>query len=75
MAASSTIYSDMSAITGKHTQRYVDNLQDRSKLTCIIHGPGNSQDEYKLLGDFGTKYAKVRPTKDLRQEHETKKSL
>ena len=34
------------------------------KHTCLIHGPGYSSEERKVLGDFGTKYANSRPTKD-----------
>ena len=32
--------------------------------TCLIHVPGNASEEYKVMGDFGTKYANIRPTKD-----------
>ena len=32
--------------------------------TCFVHGPGNYSDGFKLLGDFGSNYAKVKPTKD-----------
>ena len=32
--------------------------------TCLIHGPRNNYDECKVLGDFGAKYAKGKPTKD-----------
>ena len=32
--------------------------------TCLIHGPGSSSEECKVIGDFGTKYATSRPTKD-----------
>ena len=45
-----------------HKQR-VDITTGKSK-TCLIHCPGNSSEECKVLGDFGTKYANVRPTKD-----------
>ena len=62
--ASSTTYSEMSESAGKYIKRYVDHPKDRSKLTCIIHGPGNSSDECKMLGDFGYKYFGIRPTKD-----------
>ena len=31
--------------------------------TSLLHGPGNSSDECKVLGDFGSRYAKSRPTK------------
>ena len=36
----------------------------KSKPTCIIHAPVNSPDECKVLGDFGFKYTKSRPTKE-----------
>ena len=45
------------------------------KLTCLIHVPGNSSDEYKILGDFGNKYDKVGPTKDHGHEPEIKKKF
>ena len=43
---------------------YVDIPRDRYKLTCLIHNPGNSSYACKVLGDFGSKYYKIRPTKD-----------
>ena len=30
----------------------------------MIHGAGHYSDEYKVLGEFGTKYATDHPTKD-----------
>ena len=54
----------MSKSAGKYRKRYVDHPKDGSKPTCIIHGPGNSPDEFKVLGDFGSKYATISPTKD-----------
>ena len=59
----------------KCKQRYVYLLRDQLKLTCLIHGPGNSPDEYKVLNDFGTKYAKVRNFKERSQEPISNKSL
>ena len=53
----------MSESAVKRRKRYADQLKDISKLTCLIHGPGNSSYKCKFLGDFGTKYAKDRPTK------------
>ena len=38
-------------------------MKDISKKNCLIHGPGNLSDEYKVLGDFGSKYYKISPTK------------
>ena len=46
----------MSDSTGKHRKRYVDHPNDIYKLTCLVYGPGNSSDKYKVLGDFGFKY-------------------
>ena len=53
----------MSNSANMRRKGYVYNLKYRSKLICLIRGPGNSLDECKVLGDFGTKYAKIRPTK------------
>ena len=54
----------MSQSNEKCRERYVYHPKDRSKRTCLIHGPSNSSDECKVLGDFGSKYAKSRTTKD-----------
>ena len=51
---------------------YVDHPKDRSKITCLIHGPGNSSYECDVLGDLGSKYYKISPTKDHRQDPTTK---
>ena len=59
----------------KSKKRRVDHLRDRSKLTCIKHGPVNSSYECKLLNCFGTKYSKYRPFKESRQELTTKKTF
>ena len=40
-STSSTIYYEMSESNAKHRKRDVDHPKDRSKLTFIIHGPGN----------------------------------
>ena len=48
---------------GKRRKRHVDIPTGKSK-TCLIHGPGNSSEECKVLGDFVTKYANSRPTKE-----------
>ena len=32
------------------------------KPTWLIHGPGNSPDKYKVLGNFCSNYAKIRHT-------------
>ena len=53
---------------GEHRKRYVDHPKDIPKPTCLIHGPRHSSDECKVLGDFGSKYAKSRPTNDRRQD-------
>ena len=65
----------MSEISGKCIKRYVDHPEDISQLTRIFQWPGHSSDECKVLGDFGNKYDKFRPTKDHRQETETKKKF
>ena len=43
---------------------YVDYPKGNSKPTCLIHNPGHSSYECKVLGDFGSKYAIIMPTKD-----------
>ena len=48
---------------GKRRKRYVDHPKIESK-TCILHGPGHSSNECKVLGDFGANYGKGEPTKD-----------
>ena len=35
-----------------------------NRKTCLIHGPGHSSDECKVLGDFDHEYAKGKLTKD-----------
>ena len=37
---------------------------NRKIKNCLIHGPGNYLEECKVLGDFRTKYANSRHTKD-----------
>ena len=48
----------MSESTVKCRKRYVDHPRDISKGTSLIHGPGHSSDECKVLGDFDYKYSK-----------------
>ena len=49
---------------GKRRKRHIYTLTVKSK-TCLVHGPGNSSEECKVLGDFVTKYTNIRPTKEL----------
>ena len=49
----------MSESADKRRKRYVDNQKGKYKTTCLIQGPGHSSDKYKVLGDFGYKYAKI----------------
>ena len=49
-SALSNTYSKMSESTGKRRKMYVYHPKDGSKLTCLIHGPGHSSDECKVLG-------------------------
>ena len=58
----------MSESAGRLRKSYVDHPKDRSKLICIIHGPGNSSEECKVLGNFGSNYSKRRPAKDCRKD-------
>ena len=49
--------------------------KNRLKLTFPIHGPGNSSDNCKILINFGSKYAKSRPNKELRQDPANKNKV
>ena len=48
---------------GKRHIQYVNFSKSESK-TYMIHSPGHSSGECKVLGGFGTKYAADHPTKD-----------
>ena len=67
-AAFSTTYSEMSERAVKRRKMYVDHMKDKLKLTYLVHDHVHSSDAYKVLGDFGTKCAKVGPNKYLGQE-------
>ena len=62
----------MSESSDKRRKRYVDNLKGKSKPTCLIHGPRHSSDKYKVLGDFGSKYAKIRHTNNRGHNNENR---
>ena len=47
-------------ISVKRRKKYVDCSKSELE-TCLIHDPGNYSDGCKVLGDFGDKYAKVKP--------------
>ena len=61
---SSNTYSETSEIPDNCIEVYVYHPNDRSKHTFLIHGPSRSSDSWNFLGDFGSKYSKIRPTKD-----------
>ena len=63
----------MSKSSVKRRNIYVYHPKYRSQITCLIHGHVNSSDECKFFDDFGSKYAKVRYTKDHSQESANKK--
>ena len=65
-------YFEISESAGKRRKRCVDRSKDRSRQTCLVHGPGCSSDEFKVLAGFGDKYSKIRPTKDHGHEPATK---
>ena len=58
----SNTYSEISESADKRRKCYVDYPKGKYKPTCLIHGPGHSSDKYKVLGDFGSNYAKIRHT-------------
>ena len=53
-------------------KRYVYHPEHISKHTYLIHVPGYSSDECKVLGEIGSKYPKSRPTKDRENYPATK---
>ena len=65
----------MSESSGKLRKRYSDHPNDKSKPTYLIHGPWNSSDECKVLGYFGSKYAKSRLTKDWNHDTANRKKF
>ena len=65
----------MSDSSNNHSKIYVDHPKDVFKSTHLIHGPRHSPDECKVLGEFGSKYAKNRPTKDIGQDPENRKKM
>ena len=65
-AASSNTYPKISEISGNRRKGYVDHPNDRSKHTCLTHGPGNSSYGLNVFGNYGYKFSKIRPTKDCR---------
>ena len=70
--ASSNTYPETSKSDSKCRKRYIDHPKDISKLNCLINVPVHSSDKCKVLEDFVTKYAEVRPNKYHIHEPETK---
>ena len=67
-AASSTTYSEMNKSSFKLIKMYVDHQNYRLKLTYIIHGPGNSLYECKVLGNNTNRYNNNKST-SVRKNH------
>ena len=65
----------MSESAGKRRKRYVDHWKDRSKPTCIIHGPGHSSDKCRFLGDLSSRYATKISTKDCGHDNANRKKF
>ena len=53
----------MGESSGKRRKLYVDLPPVESKI-CLIHGPRYSSNEFNVMGDFGAKYDRSKPTKD-----------
>ena len=66
-AALSNNYSIRIQSSVNHKEIYADHT-DISNPPCLIYVPGNSSEECKVLGDFGSKYAEIRPTKEHRHD-------
>ena len=58
----------------KHKQRCVARPRDILILNCLIHGPGKSSEQCKVLNNFGTSYAASRTFEELIQEPTSDKS-
>ena len=54
----------MSERDSKSRKIYVDHLKGMYKPKDLTHAPWNSSDKCKVLGYFGSKYDKIRHTKD-----------
>ena len=67
-AASSWTRPEKGENAGKRRKRHVYSPTGKSK-TCMIHGPGHSSEECKVLGDCGDKYSNSRPTKNRGSNH------
>ena len=67
-AASSTTYSEMNESSVKFRKMYVDQQNYRLKLTYIIHGPGNSLYECKVLENNTDRYNNNK-SKSVRKHH------
>ena len=68
----SNTYSEMNENADKRRKIYVDYPKGNSKPTCPIHGSRHSLDKYKVLGDFGFNYAKIRHTNNRGHNPENK---
>ena len=68
LSASSKTYSNIDKSCGKNKQSYAYNLSDRSKLTCMMNVPGHSWKQCKVLNYVDTRYTKIRPFKQHRQD-------
>ena len=66
-SAPSTTYYEIIERACKCRKGYVDHPKDILKLTCLIHVPGHSSDECKILGYFVITSDKGRPTKYRRK--------
>ena len=53
-------------------KQHVDSSKSESQ-NCLIQGPGNASDKCKVLEDFGTKYARGKPSKDYGNNHVPRK--
>ena len=74
-SVSSNNYSQIRESSDKRIKWYVDNQKGGSKLTCLIHDPGHSSYECKVVGDLGSKYSKSRCTQYCRHEPTTQRKF
>ena len=69
-------YTDLTIVEiyGKRIKWYVDHLMDKSKI-CLVHCPGHTYDECKVLGNIGFKYVKGKPSNNFKNHHVTEKTF
>ena len=56
-------------LSGNFKKTNVYSMRGEQKLSCLIHGPGNSPYQYKLQSDFEKKHPASSPTKEKKNNN------